>query len=140
MLLTKIGPKHQVTIPKEVFEALNLEVGDYLEAEVQRTKIILTPKRMVAKAPTAPLSPKEQRLLKRAKAKMARIQQDLLRAKGLTVEEAKIAAKAGLIAPEQAYWWTEDWQKGERAAEADLRAGRVKKFERVEDLLADLRS
>ena len=31
MGLTKIGPKHQVTIPKTVFERLKLDVGDYLD-------------------------------------------------------------------------------------------------------------
>lgn len=30
---TKIGPKHQVTIPKSVFEALHLEVGDILDVQ-----------------------------------------------------------------------------------------------------------
>ena len=32
MPAVRIGPKHQVTIPKEVFEALNLDVGDFLDA------------------------------------------------------------------------------------------------------------
>jgi len=44
----------------------------------------------------------------------AKIQWDLLHAKGLTNEEARVAAKAGLNDPEQMYWWTEAWQKGER--------------------------
>ena len=48
-----------------------------------------------------------------------------MRAKGLTREEVTVAAKAGLIEPDQQYWWTEEWQKGEREAEADRRAGRV---------------
>ena len=36
------------------------------------------------------------------------------------------------------YWWTEEWQKGERAAERDVRAGRVKTFSSVEELIRDL--
>jgi hypothetical protein len=64
-------------------------------------------------------------VLARAKAKIERIRRDLLHAKGLTQEEAQMAAKVGLIDPAQLYWWTEAWQKGERAAEADARAGRV---------------
>ena len=48
-----------------------------------------------------------------------------MRAKGLTREEVTVAAKAGLIEPDQQYWWTEEWQEGEREAEADRRARRV---------------
>jgi hypothetical protein len=57
--------------------------------------------------------------------KIEHIRKDLVRAKGLTHDEAALAAKAGLIEADQRYWWTEAWQKGERAAEADRRAGRV---------------
>ena len=121
----RIGPKHQVTIPKEVFEALRLDVGDFLEAAAQGGRIILTPKQLAAKAPASRLTPAEQRALVRAKAKIARIQRDLLHAQGLTKEESQVAAKAGLIDPDQMYWWTEAWQQGERAAEADVRAGRL---------------
>jgi AbrB family looped-hinge helix DNA binding protein len=40
----------------------------------------------------------------------------------------------------QAYFWTKRWQEGEREADGDIKAGRVKKFENVEDLIADLES
>ena len=40
----------------------------------------------------------------------------------------------------QAYFWTPRWQAGEREAEEDIKAGRVKKFDSVEDLIADLES
>ncbi len=121
----RIGPKHQVTIPKEVFEALSLNEGDFLEATAERGRIVLSPLQLAAKAPAPRLTPTEQRILLRAKAKIERIRQDLLTARGLTEEEAEVAAKAGLIDPDQTYWWTEAWQKGERAAEADRRAGRI---------------
>ena len=140
MALTRIGPKHQITIPKEVFERLKLNVRDYLEAEVEGRRILLTPKRLAEKAPAPKLSPREQRLLASAQAKIERIQKNLIQAKGLTLAEAKVAAKVELIDPEQLYWWTEQWQKAEREAEAEIRAGRVKSFERIEDLLQDLRS
>ena len=125
MPAVRIGPKHQVTIPKEVFEALSLDVGDFLDAAAQGGRIILTPKQLAAKAPAARLTPAEQRALVRAKAKIERIQRDLLHAQGLTKEELQVAAKAGLIDPDQMYWWTEAWQQGERAAEADVRRGRL---------------
>ncbi len=33
-----------------------------------------------------------------------------------------------LVDSSQAYFWTEEWQKGERKADEDIKAGRVKKF------------
>ena len=138
MAAVRIGPKHQVTIPKEVFEALSLEVGDFLDAEAEAGRIVLTPKRLAAKAPAPRLSPAEQKILTRAKAKIERIQRDLLHANGLTREEARVAAKAGLIDPDQMYWWTEEWQKGERAAARDIKAGRVQTFSSVKELISNL--
>jgi len=138
MAAVRIGPKHQVTIPKEVFEALGLEAGDFLDAKAEAGRIILIPKRLAAKVPAPRLSPAEQKILIRAKAKIERIQGDLLKAKGLTREEVRVAAKAGLIDPDQSYWWTEEWQRGERAAERDVRAGRVKTFSSVEELVSSL--
>ena len=35
----------------------------------------------------------------------------------------------------QAYFWTERWQAGEREAEADIEAGRVHRFEDIEEAL-----
>jgi bifunctional DNA-binding transcriptional regulator/antitoxin component of YhaV-PrlF toxin-antitoxin module len=124
MAAIRIGPKHQVTIPQKVFEALKLNVGDFLDAKAQRGRILLTPMQLAAKVPAPRLTSAEQRTLARAREKIERIRQEILRARGLTVREARVAAKAGLIAPDQAYWWTEAWQKGERAAEADRRAGK----------------
>ena len=45
-----------------------------------------------------------------------------------------------LIDKSQAYFWTEEWQKGEREADEDIKAGRVKRFATVEELIADLNS
>lgn len=125
MPAVRIGPKHQVTIPKDVFETLRLHEGDFLEACAEGSRIVLTPMQLAAKAPAPRLTAAEQRTLARAQAKIDRIRRDLLRAKGLTGEEAEVAAKAGLIDPDQKYWWTEAWQKSERVAEADARAGRL---------------
>lgn len=74
------------------------------------------------------LSRAEQKILIRARAKIERMRHDLLHSKGLTREEARVAAKAGLIDLDQSYWWTEGWQKGERAAERDARVGKVEIF------------
>ncbi len=45
---------------------------------------------------------------------------------------------AKLIDPSQAYFWTPEWQAGEREAEADIRAGRIKRFKSVKELMRDL--
>ncbi|MBI3319564.1 MAG: hypothetical protein HYZ89_03145 [Candidatus Omnitrophica bacterium] len=47
---------------------------------------------------------------------------------------------AKLIDPSQAYFWTKEWQEGEREVEGDLKKGRVKKFKSVKELMNDLRS
>jgi AbrB family looped-hinge helix DNA binding protein len=47
MPLVKVKPKFQVTIPTEVREAVQIEVGDILEATVQGTTIVLTPKAVI---------------------------------------------------------------------------------------------
>ncbi len=140
MSLAKIGPKHQVTIPKDVFEKLHLEVGDILDTEIQGGKIVLVPKRLMEKAPVPKLSAKEQKLLARARQKIGRIRQDLASAQGLTQKEADTAARVGVIAWDQRWWWTEEWQRGERAAEQNLQVGHTKSFESVGQLIEDLRS
>ena len=47
---------------------------------------------------------------------------------------------AKLVDPSQAYFWTREWQAGEREAEEDIRKGRIKKLKSVKELMDDLRS
>ena len=57
------------------------------------------------------------------------------------LEETKdgvLMKPAKLVDPSQAYFWTKEWQAGEREAEADIRKGRVKKFKSVKELMQDL--
>jgi len=49
MPAVKIGPKHQITIPREVFDSIHLEVGDFLDAHVKDNAIVLVPKKLVPK-------------------------------------------------------------------------------------------
>lgn len=43
------------------------------------------------------------------------------------------------IDPDQAWFWTEEWQEGEREADEDIRAGRVYgPFDTVEEMIADM--
>jgi antitoxin MazE len=49
MPAVKIGPKHQITIPKNVFDSLRLEVGDFLDTHVKDNALILVPKKLIPK-------------------------------------------------------------------------------------------
>ena len=139
MFEIRISPKHQITIPQAIFDESQLEVGDVLHAAVDNGKIILTPKRLADNSSDIKLTPSEQKILLRAKAKIKRIQYDLLNSKGLSVKETEIAAKAGLIAEDQRYFWTEKWQKSERAEEIAVRNRDVSpSFDNAGDAIAYL--
>ena len=59
------------------------------------------------------------------------------------LEETKdgvLMKPAKLIDPSQTYFWTKEWQAGEREAEDDIRKGRVKKFKSLKQLMQDLQS
>jgi AbrB family looped-hinge helix DNA binding protein len=45
-----------------------------------------------------------------------------------------------LVDASQTYFWTEEWQKGERKADEDIKAGRVKKFKSAADAVKYLES
>lgn len=47
MPLTRIGPKHQITIPQEAFNRLGLKPGDFLEVEVRGEALYLVPQRII---------------------------------------------------------------------------------------------
>ena len=49
MPAVKIGPKHQITIPKEIFNSLRLSVGDFVDTEIKGNVIVLIPKKLVSK-------------------------------------------------------------------------------------------
>lgn len=138
MPLVKIRERHQITIPKEVINKLKVKTGDLMEVEVKEGKVTLIPKRVVPHAPAPKLSEKEQRILEGAKKKIAAIQKDLKNSKGLTREEASVAARVGLIDPDQKWWWLESWQEGEREAQRDIEAGRVTVYESPEAFLKSL--
>lgn len=47
MPLVKIKTKYQVTLPTELRKRVGLQIGDLLEARVERGKITLTPKTVI---------------------------------------------------------------------------------------------
>ncbi|MGE0599753.1 MAG: AbrB family transcriptional regulator [Dehalococcoidia bacterium] len=54
-------------------------------------------------------------------------------------EDGAISIAAELD-PDQAWFWTEEWQKGEREADEDIAAGRVTRYLSDEDFERALRS
>lgn len=59
--------------------------------------------------------------------------------------DAELTKEGILLRPQkiidatQAWFWTPEWQAGEREADADLAAGRVETFESGEDLIRALK-
>lgn len=56
----------------------------------------------------------------------------------VTKEDGQLALKE--IDPEQAWFWTPEWQKGELEADEDIRAGRTARYYSDEEFLAALES
>jgi len=57
----------------------------------------------------------------------------------IAVEDEKaVLMPKKLVDKSQAYFWTKKWQEGERAADEDIKAGRVKTFDSVDELIKDL--
>lgn len=47
MAVTRIGPRHQITIPQEAFDGLGLKAGDFLEVDVRDGALYLVPQRLI---------------------------------------------------------------------------------------------
>jgi bifunctional DNA-binding transcriptional regulator/antitoxin component of YhaV-PrlF toxin-antitoxin module len=54
------------------------------------------------------------------------------------VDDRAVLVPKKLVDKSQAYFWTRKWQEGEREADEDIKAGRVKTFDSVEELISDL--
>ena len=54
------------------------------------------------------------------------------------VDERAVLMPKKLIDKSQSYFWTKQWQEGEKEADKDIKAGRVKTFNSVEELFKDL--
>ena len=49
MPVVKVGRSRQVVIPKEIWDRLGLEAGDYFEVELEEGRIVFVPKKLVSK-------------------------------------------------------------------------------------------
>ncbi len=54
------------------------------------------------------------------------------------VDEKAMLVPKKLIDKSQSYFWTKKWQDAEKEADEDIKAGRVKAFSSVDDLVKDL--
>ena len=54
------------------------------------------------------------------------------------VDEKAVLMPKRLVDKSQAYFWTKKWQEAEKEADKDIKAGRVKAFDSVEELVKDL--
>jgi antitoxin MazE len=49
-----------------------------------------------------------------------------------------VPVKTVKVPRDQAWFWTEEWQEKEKEADQDLKAGRFREFNSLDDLLSDL--
>ena len=61
MPVVKIRTNRQVTIPKVIFDELNLREGDFVEVTHSRDRIVIKPKKLVD--PEETLTPEEEALV-----------------------------------------------------------------------------
>ena len=140
---TKIKERFQVTIPREVRDRFKCEVGDTLDVAYQNGRIVMVRQQVIAKPQIAKLDKEEQVLAHTAREKIRKIGSDFLNSVGLSDDEFKVAVKIGLIDPDEAWWYEEEWQAGEREASNELKDGEVSEAMEGAELnqyLDDLRS
>ena len=54
------------------------------------------------------------------------------------VDEKAVLTPKKLVDKGQAWFWTKEWQQGEKEASEDIKTGRVKTFDSVDELIKDL--
>jgi antitoxin MazE len=54
------------------------------------------------------------------------------------IDEKAVLIPKKLVDKSQSYFWTKKWQDEEKEADNDIKAGRVKDFDSVEELVKDL--
>ena len=71
MALVKVRRAAQITLPREIRQAIKLEEGDYLEAEVTEAGILLRPVRIGRREPTPEQEAEIQDVVDRERASYA---------------------------------------------------------------------
>jgi hypothetical protein len=70
-----------------------------------------------------------------ARQAIKKINNDVANSTGLNKEEIDVAILYGQIDRDQAYFWTEEWQRDYREAQKDIEEGNYETFENVDSLL-----
>ena len=66
--VSRIGQRRQIVIPKQVFEALKLQEGDFVEVTADRGMLEMRPKRLVDVGDV--LAPSEAAIVRRGEAQL----------------------------------------------------------------------
>jgi antitoxin MazE len=53
-------------------------------------------------------------------------------------DEQAVLIPKKLVDKNQSYFWTKEWQEAEREADRDIKTGRIKVFQSVDELIKDL--
>src|SRR6059058_5797366 len=70
MPIGKIGQRRQVVIPKEIFDALGLNTGDFVEVTRVKQTVVIKPKKLVDAEDV--LTPEEERIVRRGEEQIRR--------------------------------------------------------------------
>lgn len=54
------------------------------------------------------------------------------------IDEKAVLIPKRLVDKSQAYFWSKKWQEGEKEADEDIKAGRVKVFDSAKELVKDM--
>ena len=70
MPIGKIGQRRQVVIPKEIFDALGLQTGDFVEVTQVKRTVVIKPKKIVDADDV--LTPEEEAMVRKGEAQLRR--------------------------------------------------------------------
>jgi AbrB family looped-hinge helix DNA binding protein len=70
MPIGKIGQRRQVVIPKEIFDALGLQTGDFVEVTQVKRTVVIKPKKLVDADDV--LTPEEEATVREGEAQLRR--------------------------------------------------------------------
>jgi AbrB family looped-hinge helix DNA binding protein len=70
MPIGKIGQRRQIVIPKEIFDALGLQTGDFVEVTQVKRTVVIKPKKLVDADDV--LTPEEEAIVRKGEAQLRR--------------------------------------------------------------------
>jgi len=70
MVISKLGQRRQVVIPKKICEDLGLKEGDFVEVRINKGAVVIRPKMLVD--PDDILSPEEEAIVRKGEVQLRR--------------------------------------------------------------------